>query len=110
MLLYIIEKIIIGIINTNHIESSTQKIEQTLLDMIVKDLQPPSIVEDDGFKQFVSILDPRSVNYYVKKLMIINVIAGLSLPSRQQAYYYEDTTSAKDQLISGVLTMHRATI
>lgn len=32
--------------------------DEALVDLIVKDLQPFSIVEDSGFKTFVSMLDP----------------------------------------------------
>ena len=43
------------------IETSARRenIQQALLDMVVKDMQPPSIVEDAGFRKFVSVLDPR---------------------------------------------------
>ena len=37
--------------------------DQVLVNMIVKDLVPPSIVEDNGLKEFVSVLDPRRVLY-----------------------------------------------
>ena len=36
-----------------------QKIEEALIHMIAKDMQPPSIVEDEGFRGFVKTLDPR---------------------------------------------------
>ena len=43
------------------IETSARRenIQQALLDMVVKDMQPPSIVEDAGYRKFVSVLDPR---------------------------------------------------
>ena len=36
-------------------------IDGALLDMVVKDCQPFSIVEDVGFKKFVSLLDPNYI-------------------------------------------------
>ncbi len=39
-----------------------QKIDQALISMIVKDLVPTSMIEDEGFKDFVSHLDPRLVD------------------------------------------------
>ena len=38
-----------------------EMIDGALLDMIVKDCQPFSIVEDVGFKKFVSLLDPNYI-------------------------------------------------
>lgn len=34
-------------------------IDDALIEMIVTDLQPTSVVEDNGFQKFVSVLDPR---------------------------------------------------
>ena len=34
-------------------------IDEALLHMIVTDLQPVSVVEDKGFKNFVKVLDPK---------------------------------------------------
>lgn len=42
----------------SHTVSRKQKLDEALLDMIVKDGQPFSIVEDEGFQQFIKILDP----------------------------------------------------
>jgi len=40
--------------------SSRQKqLDNCLLDMLAKDLQPASVVEDQGFIKFVNLLDPR---------------------------------------------------
>lgn len=36
-----------------------QKIDQSLVSMVVNDLVPPSMIEDKGFKEFVSVLDLR---------------------------------------------------
>ena len=41
--------------------------------MIVKDLIPPSIVDDSGFKQFVSVLDPRLIVSGLCVLLIFNI-------------------------------------
>lgn len=38
--------------------SRKQKLDLALVNMIVKDAQPFSIVEDHGFKAFVNLLDP----------------------------------------------------
>ncbi|KAM3623100.1 uncharacterized protein V6R79_007000 [Siganus canaliculatus] len=38
--------------------SRQQKLDAALVDMVVKDAQPFSIVEDKGFKAFVNLLDP----------------------------------------------------
>lgn len=38
-----------------------KELDYTLVNMIVKDLQPFSIVEDEGFKEFVKKLDPTYV-------------------------------------------------
>ena len=45
----------------NCIGNSTRKhiLDEALLNMIVKDMQPTSIVEDAGFKKLVAALDPR---------------------------------------------------
>ncbi len=41
-------------------ESTKRKnIDNALIEMIVTDLQPTSVVEDNGFQKFVSVLDPR---------------------------------------------------
>ncbi len=41
-------------------ESTKRKnIDNALIEMIVTDLQPISVVEDNGFQKFVSVLDPR---------------------------------------------------
>ena len=46
---------------TIYIESSVrkQKIDQALLNMLVKDLVPSHIVEESSFIEFVAVLDPR---------------------------------------------------
>ena len=36
-----------------------QKIDQALVSMMVNDLVLPSMIEDNGFKEFVSVPDPR---------------------------------------------------
>lgn len=36
-----------------------KRLDEALLKMTVKDLQPLSLVENEGFKQLVSLLDPR---------------------------------------------------
>lgn len=43
------------------LESSTKRlaIENALVDMIINDLQPASIVEDKGFVSLINVLDPR---------------------------------------------------
>ncbi|TWW56101.1 hypothetical protein D4764_08G0000880 [Takifugu flavidus] len=38
--------------------SRKQKLDEALVDMIVKDGQPFSIIEDEGFQNFIKILDP----------------------------------------------------
>lgn len=35
-----------------------QELDEALVNVIVKDLQPFSIVDDSGFKDFVALLDP----------------------------------------------------
>ena len=35
-----------------------QEIDEALVNLIVKDLQPFSIVDDNGFKNFVALMDP----------------------------------------------------
>lgn len=40
------------------IVSRKQKLDEALVDMIVKDGQPFCVVEDEGFRKFVCILDP----------------------------------------------------
>lgn len=42
----------------SHTVSRKQKLDEALVDMIVKDGQPFSIVEDEGFQNFIKILDP----------------------------------------------------
>ena len=51
------------VIQCNYLESSAHKhkIDEALLDMIVKDICPSSIVEDRGFCKLLSTLDPRYV-------------------------------------------------
>ena len=49
-----------------------KKLNEALMHMIVKDLQPPRIVEDEGFKNFVSILDPRYTTT-LKYLLFLSV-------------------------------------
>ncbi len=38
--------------------SRKQRLDEALVDMIVKDGQPVSLVKDEGFRNFVKILDP----------------------------------------------------
>ncbi len=42
----------------SHTVSRKQKLDEALVDMIVKDGQPFSIVEDEEFRNFIKILDP----------------------------------------------------
>ncbi len=42
----------------SHPVSRKQRLDEALVDMIVKDGQPSSMVEDEGFRNFVKILDP----------------------------------------------------
>ena len=46
------------------------KIDQALVKIIVKDMTPPSIVEDDGFIEFIGVLDPRYVHTHTIKLTL----------------------------------------
>ena len=57
MWITIVCKFILAILTGN--SAKRQKIDGALLDMITIDLQPPSIVENNGFKDFVKTLDSR---------------------------------------------------
>ncbi len=49
---------IILTLSLSHPVSRKQRLYEALVDMIVKDGQPFSVVEDEGFRNFVKILDP----------------------------------------------------
>ena len=51
----------IGLDSDVNTGNSTKRkvLDKALMNMIVTDLQPSSIVEGVGFKNFVSVLDPR---------------------------------------------------
>lgn len=39
-------------------DSRKQLLDDALVDMVIKDSQPFSVVEDEGFRNFVDLLDP----------------------------------------------------
>uniref|UniRef100_A0A671XLS4 HAT C-terminal dimerisation domain-containing protein n=1 Tax=Sparus aurata TaxID=8175 RepID=A0A671XLS4_SPAAU len=68
--------------------------EPHLAEMVVKDLQPLSVVEDDGFRNFVRTLDPRYKIPNRKTLMEVKLPA-----------LYEDCCSQVRKALSGVDTV-----
>ncbi|KAG9261818.1 zinc finger BED domain-containing protein 4-like [Astyanax mexicanus] len=67
--------------------SSQQMLDSALVNMIVKDLQPFTIVDDAGFREFVGILDPTYV-----------IPSRKALKSMVEAKYTETKEKAKEEV------------
>lgn len=75
-----------------------QKIDNALLKMFTKDLQPFKIVEDEGFKNFVHLLNP---SY---KIPNRHTLSKVSIPALYQKCLIETKEMIATEAISGCIT------
>lgn len=75
-----------------------QKIDNALLKLFVKDLQPFKIVEDEGFKNFVNLLNP---SY---KIPNRHTLSKVSIPALYQKFLIKTKEMVAAEAINGCMT------
>ncbi|KAL7840048.1 hypothetical protein AOLI_G00253710, partial [Acnodon oligacanthus] len=91
--------------------SGQQQLDEALLDVIVLDCQPLSVVDNNGFNAFIKLLEPPQLNVHHITCFahVLNLIVKKSLAqtaeleeirtrARRPAGYFKSSTTAKEKL------------
>ncbi|KAL7881157.1 hypothetical protein AOLI_G00080050 [Acnodon oligacanthus] len=91
--------------------SGQQQLDEALLDVIVLDCQPLSVVDNNGFNAFIKLLEPRQLNVHHITCFahVLNLIVKKSLAqtaeleeirtrARRPVGYFKSSTTAKEKL------------